>query len=188
MENHVRERRRLEILRAATNEFSQNGFEGTRMEAVAKRAGIGKSTVYEYFPSKSELFRAVCELIIEDVLKRVQSSLCAALPVRDLLLRYFACILDLQQALGSAMPLVNSGEIVFQHIRSYVEQFCQETRYILTETLQAAAERGEISDSCDCNAAALVILSLSAPGFFENLQATETNLETVVDFVLRGCR
>ena len=49
-ENGTRARRRKEILKAATEEFSQHGFEGTRVEAVAKRAGIGKSTVYEYYP------------------------------------------------------------------------------------------------------------------------------------------
>ncbi|RKZ46910.1 MAG: TetR/AcrR family transcriptional regulator [Gammaproteobacteria bacterium] len=48
-----------EILTAALEEFSMNGFAGTRMDDVARRAGISKGTVYLYFKSKEELFTEV---------------------------------------------------------------------------------------------------------------------------------
>ena len=48
-----------EILDAALEEFTRNGYAGTRLDDVAARAGITKGTIYVYFPSKEELFRAV---------------------------------------------------------------------------------------------------------------------------------
>ncbi len=54
-----KEGRPKEILTAALQEFSINGFAGTRLEDVATRAGICKGTIYLYFKSKEELFAEV---------------------------------------------------------------------------------------------------------------------------------
>jgi len=42
-------------------EFSRSGFEATRMEDVARAAGISKGAVYLYFDSKAALFKALVE-------------------------------------------------------------------------------------------------------------------------------
>jgi AcrR family transcriptional regulator len=48
-----------ELLVAALDLFVEKGFAATRMEEVAVRAGVSKGTVFLYFPSKEELFKAV---------------------------------------------------------------------------------------------------------------------------------
>jgi AcrR family transcriptional regulator len=45
------------ILEAATGEFAQRGYDGARIEAIARRAGVNKALLYYYFPSKGELYR-----------------------------------------------------------------------------------------------------------------------------------
>jgi len=50
-----------EIVEAALDLFVEKGFAATRMDEIAKRAGVTKGTVYLYFPSKEDLFRAVVE-------------------------------------------------------------------------------------------------------------------------------
>jgi len=45
-----------EIIRAAFDVFIKKGFHQTKMEEIARKAGIGKGTIYEYFPGKKELF------------------------------------------------------------------------------------------------------------------------------------
>ena len=52
----AKEERRIQIVKAASRVFYLKGFEGTKIEDVAKEAGIGKGTVYEYFESKRQLF------------------------------------------------------------------------------------------------------------------------------------
>lgn len=49
--------RPTEILDAATTLFGEQGFTRTRLEDVAKRAGVSKGTLYLYFDSKETLFR-----------------------------------------------------------------------------------------------------------------------------------
>lgn len=53
-----KEARPGEIIAAGLAEFAANGFAATRLEDVARRAGIAKGTIYRYFASKEELFEA----------------------------------------------------------------------------------------------------------------------------------
>lgn len=48
-----------EILAAALDLFVERGFAATRLEDVAKQAGLSKGTLYLYFVNKEELFKAV---------------------------------------------------------------------------------------------------------------------------------
>ena len=48
-----------ELLAAALDLFVDRGFASTRLEDVAKRAGVSKGTLYLYFTNKEELFKAV---------------------------------------------------------------------------------------------------------------------------------
>ena len=48
--------KRDEILAAAEQEFARRDFHEVLMDDVAARAGVGKGTLYRYFPTKDELF------------------------------------------------------------------------------------------------------------------------------------
>ena len=54
-----KEARPGELLDAALDLFVEKGFAATRAEEVAVRAGVSKGTLFLYFPSKEELFKAV---------------------------------------------------------------------------------------------------------------------------------
>jgi AcrR family transcriptional regulator len=54
-----KEARPGELLEAALDLFVEKGFAATRVEEVAARAGVSKGTLFLYFPSKDELFKAV---------------------------------------------------------------------------------------------------------------------------------
>ena len=51
--------RRAKILDAALTVFSQEGYSGASMDAIAKAAGLTKPTLYHHFPSKDVLFKAM---------------------------------------------------------------------------------------------------------------------------------
>jgi TetR/AcrR family transcriptional regulator len=55
------ERTRRRILDAARHEFGMKGFDGARIEAIARRARINKGLIFYYFQSKEELFRVLSE-------------------------------------------------------------------------------------------------------------------------------
>ncbi|MFA5121424.1 TetR/AcrR family transcriptional regulator [Zavarzinia sp.] len=48
-----------QVLQAAGELFLDQGFAGTSMDAVARRAGVSKATIYAYFASKEDLFEAM---------------------------------------------------------------------------------------------------------------------------------
>ncbi|MFO7923710.1 MAG: TetR/AcrR family transcriptional regulator [Bacteroidales bacterium] len=56
-----KDEKREKIITAAGKVFGHHGFKEARMENIAAKAGMGKSSLYYYFISKEELFEAVVE-------------------------------------------------------------------------------------------------------------------------------
>jgi AcrR family transcriptional regulator len=65
-----KEARPQELMSAALELFVERGYASTRLDDVARRAGVSKGTVYLYFPSKEELFKAVIREGMVPVLER----------------------------------------------------------------------------------------------------------------------
>lgn len=55
------------VIEAAEDQFLEQGFERTSMEAVARASGVSKMTIYSYFPTKNALFEAVINQRVEMV-------------------------------------------------------------------------------------------------------------------------
>ena len=70
-----KEARAPEILEAALAAFAEKGFAGTRMDDIAKRAGITKGTIYLYFKSKEELFKALARQSIGERIAAITERL-----------------------------------------------------------------------------------------------------------------
>ncbi|PVZ10950.1 TetR/AcrR family transcriptional regulator [Actinomycetospora cinnamomea] len=66
--------RRRQVLDAAVAVFSEEGFHGASMEAVAARAGVSKPLVYAHGGSKEELFAACLHREADRLLRSVQSA------------------------------------------------------------------------------------------------------------------
>ncbi|MGH7634355.1 MAG: TetR/AcrR family transcriptional regulator [Gemmatimonadaceae bacterium] len=62
-----------ELIAAALLVFGERGFRATTLEEVAARAGVSKGTVYLYFDSKDDLFRAVVEAKVVTLLASVEA-------------------------------------------------------------------------------------------------------------------
>src|ERR1700742_4881151 len=70
-----KEERAPEILEAALACFAEKGFAGTRMDDIAARAGITKGTIYLYFKSKEELFKALARQSIGERIAAITAQL-----------------------------------------------------------------------------------------------------------------
>jgi TetR/AcrR family transcriptional regulator len=64
----LKEARPAQLIAAAFEVFAEKGFAATRLEDVARRAGLAKGTAYLYFPNKEALFKAA---IREAVVARI---------------------------------------------------------------------------------------------------------------------
>ena len=63
--------RREEILDAATELFAEHGYSDAVTQALVERLGVGKGTLYRYFPSKRELFLAAADRVMRRMRERV---------------------------------------------------------------------------------------------------------------------
>jgi AcrR family transcriptional regulator len=57
----LKARRRREILAVAARRFAAAGYDATDVQVVADELGVGKGTVYRYFPTKEALFLAAVD-------------------------------------------------------------------------------------------------------------------------------
>ena len=58
---HKTAEKEQQIVRAAAEVFANRDFHRVLMDDVAARAGVGKGTLYRYFPTKDDLyFATIC--------------------------------------------------------------------------------------------------------------------------------
>ena len=55
------------LLAAARRDFARRGFEGARVDEIAKRAGVNKQLVYHHFGNKEDLYRLVLENVYTEI-------------------------------------------------------------------------------------------------------------------------
>jgi AcrR family transcriptional regulator len=78
METRTETRRRRkaerphEILEAAFQEFSRNGYAMTTLDQIAERAGVTKGTIYVYFENKEHLFISMVRELMKATLDTVE--------------------------------------------------------------------------------------------------------------------
>jgi AcrR family transcriptional regulator len=73
--------RRDAILSAALDEFSIRGFEATRLDDVARRAGVAKGTIYLYFRDKESLFQELIRTMLTPLVGTIEAMGEADVPV-----------------------------------------------------------------------------------------------------------
>ena len=73
--------RRDAILSAALDEFSIRGFEATRLDDVARRAGVAKGTIYLYFRDKESLFQELIRTMLTPLVGTIEAMGEADVPI-----------------------------------------------------------------------------------------------------------
>jgi AcrR family transcriptional regulator len=136
-----------ELLAAALDLFVERGFASTRLEDVARRAGVSKGTLYLYFTNKEELFKAVVRDSIVPVIGAAEDSIAGFEGHSADLLR--SVITDWWQRLGGTNAsginkLIMAEAANFPDIASfYQEEVIARGTNMIASMLRRAVERGE---------------------------------------------
>jgi AcrR family transcriptional regulator len=77
--------RRQAIIEAAMEEFISRGFAATRLDDIARRAGVAKGTIYLHFKDKESMFEELIRTAIVPLVGRMQGPLPTGGTVRDLI-------------------------------------------------------------------------------------------------------
>ena len=137
-----------DIIAAALGVFAEKGFAGARMEEIARRAGISKGTLYLYFETKEDMFRAVVREVVVPNIEAVQKAVIAAdlpLPamIRTLLPR-FAEIATTVPVGAVAKMVIGESRNFPELARVWHDEVIFKAIGLIAGVVERAQERGEI--------------------------------------------
>src|SRR5258708_10084158 len=139
------ETKRMAILDAALKLFSQYGYRRTSIDDIAHEAEIAKGTVYLSFKSKEEIFRALCESLIERTEAAVKLARDTSGPIDERLIAMleakFGLLFDTVYRSAHAAELMDSknrlsADLFAQSGRRYMK--------VLREVIEEARRAGEL--------------------------------------------
>lgn len=139
-----------ELLAAALELFVEKGFAATRAEEVAKLAGVSKGTLFLYFSSKEELFKAVVRENISGRFSEWSNELETFQGNSSDLLRY--CMTAWWERVGSTKAsgiskLMMSEAGNFPDLAAfYQEEVVQPGNQLIRRVLQRGVDSGEFRE------------------------------------------
>lgn len=84
MKNLTDKNTKDEILKVATKQFAQKGYEGTSIREICRIAGVNVALISYYWGGKKELFQGIVNNLIENQTKYAKSALDFAINPEDL--------------------------------------------------------------------------------------------------------
>lgn len=149
---HTRRTRRKdarpgELLAAALDLFVEKGFAATRVDEVAALAGVSKGTLFLYFPSKEELFKAVVREHISGRFSQWNDEIEEFDGSSQDMLRY--CLTSWWERIGATRAsgiskLMMSEARNFPELAAFYQQeVIQPGRALIARVLQRGVARGE---------------------------------------------
>lgn len=159
-------RRRAEILSAAAAVFDANGYAAATMDAVAARAGVAKGSLYNYFPSKYDLFTQVFTTSLGEDEEGVDALLAGPATATEKLteyIDYWAQRLDRYKRIGGLI-LEFWANVARDRRRGELAEVFQEMeqgwRGRIAKIIAEGVDSGEFRSDLDCQVAARLILSV----------------------------
>ena len=141
--NDKRDKTIRHILKAASKTFSQVGFEGARMDEIAKHAGVNKATIYYHIGDKKALYAEVLHDIIDDALKRALRHLQGIQSPEEKLKRYIRSVTQTMDQHPYLAPIMMREQISGgQHLPEATAQAFSNIIGEITDILKEGAAQG----------------------------------------------
>jgi TetR/AcrR family transcriptional regulator of autoinduction and epiphytic fitness len=157
------------ICRAALEEFASVGYAGFRMESVAARAGVGRSTVYRHWPDKAALIADALETLnVQPNPDRELVSGTARQRV-ELLLNHLARALT-DSPVSACIPALVHATENDSAVRDFFHAYSAQRRQRLTDMITAGVSSGQFSERIDPEAASA---ALSGALFYRRLMTAD---------------
>ena len=181
------ERSRQAILAAAVALISELGYDRTSIEAIAKRAGVGKQTIYRWWPSKGAV-----------ALEALSESLATVVDFRD----SGDLVADLRRHMRDVTQLLSSTEIgpVIQGLiaaaqsdpalsRAHLELVIRPADDFWHDRIARAQESGEIRADADADAIVDMLFGAMYFRLLLHLRPSEpAQIDAALDIAFNGLR
>jgi AcrR family transcriptional regulator len=138
-----------ELLSAALDLFVEKGFAATRVEEVAARAGVSKGTLFLYFASKEELFKAVVRENISGRFSQWNAEFAAFEGSTAEMLRHCMALwwsrLGSSKASGITKLMLGEAKNFPELATFYQQEVIQPAHELIRRILQRGVDRGEFA-------------------------------------------
>jgi AcrR family transcriptional regulator len=171
------ERSRRAVVEAAIDELGEVGYGAMTIESVARRAGVGKATVYRHWNGKLDLVASVLEVLRQEVM---------VIPDGTPRERVVATVHGLVEYLGHSrlsqcLPALVSAAQYDESVRDFHYRYTAARRRQLVEHIEEAQLAGEVRRDTDPR---LVAEALVGPIFYRRLMTPDPfTRHEVADFV-----
>lgn len=157
--------RRAQILAAATACFARQGYHATSMDDVVRESGLSVGAIYTYFPSKEDLFLALCEQRAQQTVAALDGILGAPGPLasrgRQAVDYFFDLLANDLEPLGRLNAEFLSEAAKSERIKARQDQHTDAVRGSLRRLLAAAQCQGHLRPDVEIEPAAELLLGLS---------------------------
>lgn len=144
-----KEARPEEIVDSAMTLWARQGFAGTKIEDIAKGAGVAKGTVYLYFGSKEAIFEAAVKIRLAGTMTQIDATRKdELLSTKDLLQNFYSSVYQQLFGNGSAIlmkVLLAEGHRFPSLANAYKSVVLSNGINTIANILRRGVERGELS-------------------------------------------
>ena len=107
----TRSARRAQLLVAARDVFAAQGYHAAAMDDIAERAGVSKPVLYQHFPGKLELYRALLTTCADELVDRVRDAIGRTSDNRERVAAAVSAYFDFVAGDGQAYRLVFESDL-----------------------------------------------------------------------------
>ena len=186
--SRIRDERRAAILLAARSEFCEKGLDAASMAEIARRAGIGKSTIYEYFTSKDELLQQACSQVWDTILAELEQEPGEGDTFREKILRYYHIVERIMEELGGNLTLLLTSDPIRDTLCECVEEFQQVLFRRIGQAVADGVASGELREELDTKVTTVLLTTLPSPILLSSMRraGVEHPMDLALDMVLQG--
>jgi len=181
-----------QILLAAVEMFLDKDYYQVTITEIAEQAGVGKGTVYEYFPSKEDLFKESFSYCADLYLQLFQQHLSTAAPVKqtmsDLILAHLELLRENRQRL---YLLFNERPLSLQEMQGWVIEKRRKILKGITALLQEGIESEELRPELDVEMAGRLLLAVNFDVIggmvvLDDQDVSEEKIAGLIDIIWNG--
>jgi TetR/AcrR family transcriptional regulator of autoinduction and epiphytic fitness len=177
------ERSRRLICDAALEEMGEVGYGAMTIESIARRAGVGKATVYRHWNGKLDLIESALDSVSTDMMIPQDGSTRERIAA---VLGWLAAYLSDVEARGSScMPALVSAAQYDSAVRDFHHRFSATRRQVLIDLINVGKESGDFTTTADSQ---LLAEMLVGPLFYGRMMSGELfppeRVGEIIDVVL----
>ncbi len=182
-----RQERRARIVSAAMELFGREPYAAVQMDDIARVAGVGKPTLYRYFPAKDALFLAASDHVLAELEAELTAALAVTRPAEETLADMIHLIMARFSTQLSALGLLGGEQ---PGLADRTRRLFGERRHTLIGLLRRVLRRGSESGvfrDLDEEATAPMLIGVIRGGLLGASDLPVTRMaEAAVALVLRG--